>query len=248
MLYLKASKIALLYLLCLLLAACSPAAETGLTNDIKENNLLEAVPATEDKLLAENGDNQLEHAEQTKQQKDENAASDEPTAAENDLPVLSEPLKLFLELKPISRKDYLDRYGSQSLDADPVTTVAEKIAFVVINPQIIIPDSLKDGSNIIINLFEGQTLTAVLDHVSYSDTSLSFSGLIIGQPGSSLTFSITNQQALGSIRLPEQNQLCLIKYNSQGGIHYLFMAKITELQIPVDEPAPVRPEHNLSKE
>ncbi len=154
----------------------------------------------------------------------------EPAGSTVETPPLNN-LPLLLSFTPISRADYIARYGETGSAVNPVIAAANNIAQVTINQNLFQPGILKPGDNLLISSFNGSTYRVVIETVNTVQQSFTLSGKTAEITGGSLALSFTAPQLLAELNLPSQNKLILISYNQASASHYLYEAVINEIAI-----------------
>jgi len=220
----------------MLVAACLNQEEPLSGTTISEPET-EAETATDENTKGLPADDQIADEELTMEadQNDENQinqAQPEPS------PQAKDPYTLFLSIEQVSINNYLNQYGQNSLAGDPVSAAAINIAAVTLNQVVFEENVLKAGDRLLAELTGRNSENAIIEAVTSSGSSQTLRGKISGKPGSSLTLSVTGAEALITLRLPEQNRLYLVKFNQQGGRHYLFEAPLDAIEKKAEEPLP----------
>ena len=141
-------------------------------------------------------------------------------------------LPLIISLEEISRDAYLLRHGNKSLDGDPLTSTATRIAKVKLNQAIFMISSIKAGDKISIKVFDEIEYIAVIDHVLVSGNSQAITGKIEKTELAYLKLSITENLLLASIDMAELNISYLLRYNHQSATYYLFAAPYDQIDKP----------------
>lgn len=136
---------------------------------------------------------------------------------------------LLLGLEEVSRAAYQQKYGSQSLTADPVAAAAVRIGRVAINRTVLEGRSLRPGDLISVRLFDGREYRVVIRRVT-TNLLVTISGKVEGSAFGFMTASVDGEKMLASIELPEENRFFLFKYNNEAGCHYLFEAPLDKIE------------------
>ncbi|MDZ4133356.1 MAG: hypothetical protein U1E11_09505 [Dethiobacteria bacterium] len=180
-------------------------------------------PEEEEQVIAMQNDKTTESTQPEKHAvKPANSAEETPPL--NNLPLL-------LSFTPISRADYIARYGETDSSVNPVIAAANNIAQVTINHNLFQPGILKPGDNLLISSFNGTTYRVVIETVNTVQQSFTLSGKTPEKTGGSLALSFTASQLLAELNLPGQNKLLLISYNQASASHYLYEAVLNEIII-----------------
>ncbi len=141
-------------------------------------------------------------------------------------------LRLIVSLEEISRDAYLLRHGNKSLDGDPLTSTATRIAKVKLKQVVFKSSSIKTGDKISIKVFDEIEYIAVIDHVLVSGNSQAITGKIEKTDLAYLNLSITENLLLASIDMAELNISYLLRYNHQSATYYLFAAPYDQIDKP----------------
>ena len=141
-------------------------------------------------------------------------------------------LPLIVNLVEISQDDYLFEHGKKSLDSDPLTSKATRIAKVRLNRKIFKNSSIKSGDQISIKVFDGIEYIAVIDQVLITGNSRAITGKIEKTDLAYLKLSIAENLILASLDLVELNISYLLRYNYQSATYYLFAAPYDQVDKP----------------
>ncbi len=144
-----------------------------------------------------------------------------------------EAVSLFTDFVELSKSEYLELYGTESLTEHPLTKEAINIARVTINPKIIDRQNLKAESEILINSFDNINYIAVVDIITEYDNSWVLSGKIAGTDSGYISLSFTGEMGLGTIKIASLNAAYLIRFNHAAQSHYLFKAPMDEIEMPI---------------
>lgn len=235
----------LVFILSLLTTACL-GQDNAVTGAENSENEAETETAISKQILQEEANGSDEELNMEADYSEENNNSPDPAEVDQaetepaPSPPIKDPEQLFLSLEQVATKDYLDQYGQNSLSDDPVSAAAVNIASVTFNKKLFEENYLKTGERLLLELTDHINEVVSLESVTYGSSSISLRGKISGKPGSSLVLSTTGNETLMTLRLPEQNRLYMVKYNQQGGKHYLFEAPLDAIEQKPEEPLPER--------
>ncbi len=142
--------------------------------------------------------------------------------------------QLFLRIIELDRQQYEKEYGTESILADPVTSVATRIGIAIINPVFRQPSYLQSGSRLSLALFDSDIFTIIVKSVSTSCGTYSFRGNIEQSKFGLLFYSVYDQKVLATIDLTELGDYYLVKYNPVSEKHYIFRSPKDKILKVVD--------------
>ena len=145
--------------------------------------------------------------------------SEEPSR----VPDENQTLLLFHNLQELSRENYIEKYGKQSLLGNPVAAAADRIGEVTINYDLFEPGLLKTGDYLKLVMFEGQRYLAVIENIAEKAVFTVRARIVKPYPGM-LILSFADNKVLATLELAERNTIYLVKYNHFSDKHYLFKA------------------------
>ncbi len=140
---------------------------------------------------------------------------------------------LFTEFNHLPLSEYLKQHGAESLSEHPLTRVAQQVAMIKINPEIINLDDIKPGSEILITSFDSIKYLSVIDSITVHENSRVLRGKITGTDNGYISLSFTGGLGLGTIKIADYNAAYLIRFNHDNKCHYLFKAPMDEIEKPI---------------
>lgn len=139
---------------------------------------------------------------------------------------------LILSLSEISRDNYQEKYGKDSLTFDPVTSAASNLAKVTLNNYAFAEGYLNKDDLISIKSFENKEYIITVENVNSINKTFSIIGKVNKTDYGYLNLSVANNLVLASLELTELNAIYLLRYNHLSGSYYLFKAPYDKIEKP----------------
>ncbi len=219
-----------LFALALMLPACA-ASNAAHEQILSEQNLLPA-NALDDNEYTTHDQNPEDNMNQPNDSKpeNENQNSDHGQATTDNTPSeKTQAFEIVSQVNEISRESFTEKFGQQYVTGDPVLANAVRIAEVDLNSALFNADQRTGLETLNLKLFDG-TCKQVIVTTSLPGKTFSLQGKLEESPLSVFFLSVTEQQALTTLRLPDINTVYTIKYIHSAGRHYLFQGLITEVE------------------
>ncbi len=140
------------------------------------------------------------------------------------------PAYLITHVDEVNRESFIERFGQEYISADPVLANAERAAKVEVNSTLFSPDQLTGFDIINLELFDGTFKQIQVKTYSPGASGFSLQGRLEESPSAVFFLSVTEQQALATLRLPDINIVYTVKYIHPAGRHYLFKGQITAVE------------------
>ncbi len=161
----------------------------------------------------------------------DNRSSDQKQAATDRSPLeIKQALVIISSVNEVSRHSFIEKFGQELLSIDPVLANAGRIAEVDLNSALFNPDQLTGLEILDLELFDGIFKQILITKHVPSAAIISLQGRLEESPSAVFFLSVTGQQALATLRLPDINTVCTVKHIHPAGRHYLFQGLITEVE------------------
>ncbi len=220
----------LLFAIALMLPACA-ASDAAHEQILSEQNLLPA-DVIDDNEYTTHDQSPEENMNQPNDSKPENEKQNsdhQQTTTDNTPSEKTQALEIISQVNEISRESFTEKFGQQYVTGDPVLANAVRIAEVDLNSALFNADQRTGLETLNLKLFDG-THKQIIVTTSLPGSTISLQGKLEESPLSIFFLSVTEQQALATLRLPDINTVYTIKYLHPSGRHYLFQGLITEVE------------------
>lgn len=223
---------------CLLIAACSPVNQAGSEEGsaFDYNNSAESGPEeyTMSEVINIHGDDEQDNSLPGSGSGNSASADSEPTQS----PPL-QVIPLFSSLSEISLESYLLKHGSDSLNSDPLTANATRVAAVELNKSVLDGQNINDSDRLTITAFDKQTYTVSITRTD-SNGAFALRGKTTDSSGH-FYLSAANGVAYATLEVPAQDAIYLIKCNPALPGYYLFQAPLKNTGAIEDSPPLIPP-------
>lgn len=177
----------------------------------------------------EEGEDSLISSINDEQKKDDELDRESSATLENSVTSAAYPvagsIHLILELTEVSRATYIGEHGEEELLAHPVTAVATHIGRVKVNTAVLESGALKQGDQLIIQLFDGIEYTITIDDIKEGKPS-AFSGSINNTEYGIFYGAVDAQTITATLEVPAKNSAYLLRYNAKIKDYYLYQATL----------------------
>ncbi len=167
---------------------------------------------------------------ESKPENENSNSADNQTSADNTPCDISKSFTLITHVNEVKKEYFFETFGQEYISTDPVMANAVRIAEVEINEKLFSSDQFSSIAFIHLELFDGTHKQVQVETHLPGAAGFSLQGRLEESPLSVFFLSVTEQQALATLRLPDINTVYTIKYLHPAGRHYLFQGLITEVE------------------
>ncbi len=153
--------------------------------------------------------------------------------------------KLFTSITEKRKSDFVTSYHSDQQIIHDYVASASRLAKVVLNQDVIIPDFLSAGDRLLVEVSPGRYYDVIVDTVAVDHAEKIVQGQVKGSNLGFFHLTVSADQTMVVLRIPEENLVYHITYN-KSGYYNLFELRIDQFEQYESLPPRIPEEHDSS--